>query len=108
MNKEQEFLKKLADKNTAIAEKIKEEFPELFEKKLNVITQFPTKKEEEFKINNERAGSLFSEKEGGDLEGQKISGHKASLYLSDIYGTWFNDEGNEASGYFFYKPKLTK
>jgi hypothetical protein len=37
--------------------------------------------------------------------GEKITGNMASLYLPDVDGKWFNEDGNELkSGYLFFKP----
>ena len=73
--------------------------------KENVVTQFPSDGDCWFKINGMWAGSLyFNEREGVGYEGERVSGHKASLFLIDCHGTWYDEDGEEVSGYFYYKP----
>ena len=73
--------------------------------KENVVTQFPSDGDCLFEINGMWAGSLyFNEREGVGYEGERVSGHKASLFLTDCLGTWYDEGGEEVSGYFYYKP----
>ena len=76
------------------------------EKKENIVTHFPERLQNQIKINYKWAGNLyFNEEQGKDYDGCAVSGHKASLYLNDINGQWYDECGNKVTGYFYYKPK---
>ena len=71
----------------------------------NIVTKFPDRVNSEIKINNKWVGNLYAEEEqGADYDGCAVSGHKASLYLNNSNGKWYDEEGNDVSGYFYYKP----
>lgn len=58
------------------------------------------------KINGGWAFSIFkAEDEGKTYKGCQASGHKASLFLANCEGTWYDEEGNTIDGYLYYKSK---
>ena len=72
---------------------------------LNIVTMYPDEALEEIHINDKWAASLYGvEQEGTKYKGRKISGHEASLFLADCYGTWYDKDGNKIFGYLYYKP----
>jgi len=71
---------------------------------LNILTLSNDNSDMDININNRWAGRLFmAEKEGVGYKGNTISGHKASMYLSNLLGQWFDKDGNIIEGYFYYK-----
>ena len=61
--------------------------------------------DDEIHLNGKWAMSLWKQEcEGDCYRGSKVSGHEASLYLTDCHGTWYTEDGNNIRGYLFYKP----
>lgn len=86
-------------------EELKQFVSDLDKPKKNVVTQYPSSENTEIEINHEWAASLYpSEEQGNSYEGEKVSGHKASLFLAYSSGTWYDEGGNRVSGYFYFKP----
>jgi hypothetical protein len=60
----------------------------------------------ECQINGRRAFVVFQrESEGYDRGGMLTSGHKATMFLSNTEGTWYDNNGNIIESYLFYKPR---
>ena len=87
--------------------KLEVEYPWLKKKevKLNVVTH--AEDDFYFKINGKDAFAVFkTESEGNGYIGKDVSGHMASIYLTDSSnGQWYTQEGNKVNGYFYWKPK---
>jgi hypothetical protein len=63
--------------------------------------------ETEGSINGKRAFVIFkTEAEGNGYCGAEVSGHRASLFLSEgnYHGEWYDQAGKKINGYLFYKP----
>ncbi len=93
---------KAAEKEIAFLKKMLQE-----QQRINIITNginYPEYKD--FLMYDKVVIRMFKEEAEGDrLEGSKISGHKASLYLfTGTEGEWFNEKGENVAGYLFYKP----
>lgn len=83
--------------------KIEEHFPWIKESSiLNTVTSL------EFghcNINNEWAFSIYEiEEQGNNGRGQIVSGHRASIFLANCNGDWYDEKGNVINGYIYYKP----
>ena len=73
----------------------------------NIVTKLPTKDNSDGDINGEWAFSIEQTEQDGEItRGATKSGHKASLFLADCFGTWFTEDGTEIKGYLYYKPKI--
>ncbi len=110
-NKENMEHKITTEKILEIAEKcceakklLEAQFPGVFRKK-NIITSIPTSDCGQFYINEYWAGTLFIvENEGVGTEAHKmLKGRHASLYLDHSNGKWYDEDGKEVSGYFYYE-----
>ena len=82
------------------------EFIKNYDRKKNTVTKFPIETDGYGEINGNWAFSVFAEKkEGSEEKGAWASEHKASIFLVDVNGTWYDENGIIISGYLFYKPK---
>jgi hypothetical protein len=71
----------------------------------NVVTQWPTVSETELHINGKWAASLYpSEEQGRNKLYSVKTGREASMFLGWGDGTWYNEQGEEVSGYLYYEP----
>jgi len=78
--------------------------------KLNIVTRFPYDEHnrDTLLINDILAASFYKEEEQGiGYRGLEISGHKASAYLYNACGEWYDGKGNMVSGYLYYSPKTS-
>lgn len=56
-------------------------------------------------ISNVWAYTQFkTESQGKNYQGSELSGHNAMLFLSNCFGTWYDQHGNRISGYLYFKP----
>jgi hypothetical protein len=75
-----------------------------FLNKPNIITKTPNGENKDGHINGLWAFCLYStEEQGMHTKGHDISGHKASIFLTDLGGTWYDENGKEISGYLYFK-----
>ena len=73
--------------------------------KKNVVTQFPTDGNGDLNINKKWAMRVFrDEREGFYEAGADVSGNRASAFLADCKGQWYDKDGNKICGYLYYKP----
>jgi hypothetical protein len=55
-------------------------------------------------INGVRAITLMREEMRGTTQlGCEVSGHGSSAFLSDFNGVWYDERGEEISGYIYFK-----
>lgn len=88
-------------------EELKQYVKDIDKPKLNIITEVIPKSEgkNQVMINGVWGFTYYEEEQQAEFEtGAKISGHKASLFLADCDGTWFDAKGNEISRYLYFKP----
>lgn len=92
------------DRANSTLEHIK--FKKLPEKKKNVVTRFEKGGGSSECHINGRWAFVVREKESEmcNEKGCIASGHGATLYLVDSYGTWYDSNGNIISRYLYYKP----
>lgn len=70
---------------------------------LNIVTHLGM--DDECTINGRWAFTIFKNGEVGTYSpGEKVTKCKATIYLPDCNGQWYNEKGEEIEGYLFYVP----
>jgi hypothetical protein len=103
-----EKIKNLEEHHANIGKELDALKKELQKKQLkpNVVTQWPSVNASELYINGKWAASVYrKEEQAAFFNDSNKSGHNASMFIADCYGTWYTQSGDKIRGYLYYKPK---